>query len=116
MTVFQAFLTLEHSVTADSDHVLIIVLRFAALILIEWFCYFAMRSIRRTGFEVETLAFFLTTLGLSVVATSAPDDMYKEVVLIIAGVVLFFMTGWWLRDLERTKRHALPWRLWLLSC
>lgn len=107
MTVFQAFLTLEHSVTADSDHVLIIVLGFAALILIEWFCYFAMRSIRRTGFEVETLAFFLTTLGLSVVATSAPDDMYKEVVLIIAGVVLFFMTGWWLRDLERTKKARL---------
>ena len=104
LTVLQAFLTLEHSVTADSDHVLIIVLGFAALILIEWFCYFAMRSIRRTGFEVETLAFFLTTLGLSVVAASAPDDMYKEIVLIIASVVLFFMTGWWLRDLGRTKK------------
>lgn len=104
LTVFQAFLTLENSVTADSGHVLIIILGFSALILIEWFCYFAMRSIRRTGFEVETLAFFLTTLGLSVVATSAPDDMYKEIVLIIAGVVLFFITGWWLRDLERTKK------------
>ena len=104
LTVFQAFLALEHSVTADADHMLIVVLGFAALILIEWFCYFAMRSIRRTGFEVETLAFFLTTLGLSVVATSAPDDMYKDVILIIAGVVLFFITGWWLRDLERTKK------------
>ena len=104
LTVFQAFLALEHSVTADAGHMLIVVLGFTALILIEWFCYFAMRSIRRTGFEVETLAFFLTTLGLSVVATSAPDDMYKDVILIIAGVVLFFITGWWLRDLERTKR------------
>ena len=104
LTVFQAFLALEHSVTADAGHMLIVVLGFAALILIEWFCYFAMRSIRRTGFEVETLAFFLTTLGLSVVATSAPDDMYKDVILIIAGVVLFFITGWWLRDLERTKK------------
>ena len=107
LTVFQAFLMLEHSVSAKSEYVITIMLGFLALILIEWFCYFAMRSIRRTGFEVEILAFFLTTLGLSVVATSTPGDMFKEILLIIAGVILFFIMGWWLRDLERTKKMRI---------
>jgi cell division protein FtsW len=104
LTVFQAFLLLEHTVTASGDYVMNITLGFLSLMLIEWFCYFAMRSIRRNGFEVEILAFFLTTLGLSVVATSAPAEMFKQIILIIVSVVLFFIMGWWLRDLDRTKK------------
>lgn len=107
LTVFQAFLLLEHTVTASAEYAASIILGFLALILIEWFCYFAMRSVRRNGFEVEILAFFLTTLGLSVVASSAPAEMFKQVVLIIAGVVMFFIMGWWLRDLGRTKKIRL---------
>lgn len=104
LTVFQAFLLLQHTLSADSTYINNIILGFLALILIEWFCYFMMRSVRRNGFEVEILAFFLTTLGLSVVATSTPEDIFKEIVLIILGIFLFFMLGWWLRDLERTKK------------
>ena len=104
LTVFQAFLLLEHTVTASGDYVMNITLGFLSLMLIEWFCYFAMRSIRRNGFEVDILAFFLTTLGLSVVATSAPAEMFKQIILIIVSVVLFFIMGWWLRDLDRTKK------------
>ena len=56
---------------------------------------------------MEILAFFLTTLGLSVVATSTPEDIFKEIILIVMGIVLFFMVGWWLRDLERSKKYRL---------
>ena len=104
LSLFQAFLALEFTVTADGEHLYSICLAFFALMAAEWFCYLFMRTLGRTGFEPETLAFFLTTLGLEVCATSTPDDMLKEVVLILAGVALFFFLGWWLRDLERVKR------------
>lgn len=104
LSLFQAFLALEFTVTADGEHLYSICLAFFALMAAEWFCYLFMRTLGRTGFEPETLAFFLTTLGLEVCATSTPDDMFKEVVLILAGVALFFFLGWWLRDLERVKR------------
>lgn len=104
LTVFQSFLLLQHTLSSSDEHLNNIILGFAALILIEWFCYFLMRSIRRNGFEVEILAFFLTTLGLSVVATSTPEDIFKEIILIVLGIVLFFSVGWWLRDLDRTKK------------
>ena len=107
LTVFQSFLLLQHTLSAKDEHINNVILGIVALILIEWFCYFLMRSIRRNGFEVEILAFFLTTLGLSVVATSTPEDIFKEIILIVMGIVLFFMVGWWLRDLERSKKYRL---------
>ena len=82
------FLALEFTVTAADEHVYIICLSFLASMAAEWFCYLFMRTLGRTGFETETLAFFLTTLGVEVCATSTPDDMLKEVILIIAGVAL----------------------------
>ena len=57
----------------------------------------------RTGFEPETLAFFLTTLGTAVCATGTPEDMFKQTIFIILGVALYFFLGAWLRSLERVK-------------
>ena len=108
LTIFQAILLLENLCTAESEYAAGILLGFVLLILLEWFCYFAMRSIRRTGFEVETLAFFLSSIGLSVIASSVPDEMFRQIIIVFAGVVAFFILGWWLRDLDRTKTMRLP--------
>ena len=105
LTVFQAFLMLEQTANAAPENIRSIALGYSALALLEWFCYAIMRIVGRTGFEVETLAFFLSTIGLSVVASSAPEDILKEILLLIAGIALFFLLGWWLRDLERTKKY-----------
>ena len=43
---------------------------FGGLIGLEWALYLALRAFRRTGFEAETLAFFLCTMGLAVVSSS----------------------------------------------
>lgn len=103
LTLFQAFLTLEFTVTAADEYLTPICLAFAALIVLEWFCYLVMRSVRRTGFEPETIAFFLSTLGMEVCASSTPDEMFRQVLFLIIGVALFFVLGWWLRDLRRVK-------------
>ena len=107
LTLFQAFLTLEFTVTADEEYLMPICLAFLALIVLEWFCYLVMRSVRRTGFEPETIAFFLSTLGTEVCASSTPDDMLRQVLFLVIGVALFFFLGWWLRDLRRVK--AVRW-------
>ena len=68
---------------------------FGGLIGLEWALYLALRAFRRTGFEAETLAFFLCTMGLAVVSSSAPESLIKELLAIVAGVCVF--------DLERAK-------------
>ena len=73
------------------------------LMALQWALYLAMRLLRRTGFEVETLAFFLSTMGLCVVSSSAPESLKKEFLAIAAGVAAFVFVCWSLRDLSRAK-------------
>ena len=76
---------------------------FGGLIALEWALYLTLRAFRRTGFEAETLAFFLCTMGLAVVSSSAPESLIKELLAIVAGVCVFLVVCWSLRDLERAK-------------
>ena len=108
LTVFQLFLLLQHLLSAEAENVPAIVLGFFLLIILEWSCYNAMRVIGRSGFEVETLAFYLSSFGFSVVASSAPAEMYKQGLLLLLSLALFLLAGFWLRRLERTARMRLP--------
>ena len=108
LTLFQLALLLQHCLTSSGEQLFAIALAFFALIGLEWCCYNAMRVMNRSGFEIETIAFYLTTLGMSVAASSTPDDMYKQIVLTIAAVLLFLLMGWWLRKLGRTAAARIP--------
>ena len=100
LSVFQLFLLLQHALS-ENGPMLQIALAFAALIALEWFCFSSMRLLGRSGFEIETLAFYLSSLGMSVAASAAPEELYKQILLTVAGVALFLLTGWWLRSLRR---------------
>ena len=104
LTVFQLCLVLQHAMSARGGTFKGIAVAFVALIALEWCCYNAMRFINRSGFEIETLAFYLTSIGLSVAASSAPDELFKQIALTIAAVLLFILLGWWLRKLDRTMK------------
>ena len=106
LTIFQALLTLEYVRTA-AENVVQIALGFGALCLMQWCLYFLMRAMDRRGFELETLAFFLSTLGMAVTASAAPGEIVRQLLLLLGGVALFLVLGVWLRDLRRTK--ALRW-------
>ena len=77
---------------------------FAALLVGEWAMYLFYRAIRRRGFELELIAFFLSTLGMAVLSTVSPGDIKKQVIAAALGVVIFFVVGWSLRDLDRAKK------------
>ena len=106
LTVFQALLTLEFARSAG-ENAAFAALTIGALALAQWCLYFLMRAMDRRGFEIETLAFFLSTLGMAVTATAAPDELGRQMLLMMAGIAAFLFLGWWLRNLARTK--ALRW-------
>ena len=108
LTCFQLFLLLQHSFFADPSNLPDIALGFCSLIVMEWSCFNAMRIINRSGFEIETLAFYLSSLGMSVAASSTPEDLYKQILLTLAGLALFLLSGWWQRSLHRTARARIP--------
>ncbi len=80
-----------------------ILLGFGGLMVCQWLLLLFYVCIRRTSFEVETIAFFLCTMGMSVIATVAPGEILKQLIATVLGLVLFLTVGWSLRDLERAK-------------
>ena len=102
LTLFQLTLLFQHAMTPRQENLPAVALAFLALMALDWACYFFMRFLNKSGFEIETLAFYLTSIGMSVAASSVPNDMLKQLLLTIAAVVLFALLGVWLRDLERT--------------
>lgn len=107
LTLCQLTLLLEHLVTAPEEYKTSVALAFGILAALEWTAFFAVRAFSVKGFEVETLAFFLTGIGVSVSASSRPDEMLKTSALLISAVACFVLLGWWLRDLRRVR--ALRW-------
>lgn len=106
LTVFQALLALQFSRSAG-EYAAAVAGAFGALMLAQWSLYLLMRAMDRLGFELETLAFFLCTLGTAVTATAAPAEIGKQTLLTLGGVGMFLLLGWWLRSLGRTK--SLRW-------
>lgn len=108
LTLFQALLALQFTFSGEKEYLPEIVLGFAAIIAIGWFYYLIMRAFDRIGFEVETLALFLSSLGIAIVATSSPEDMLKQLALLLAGMVFYIILGFWLRDIRRAKIMRWP--------
>ncbi len=83
-------------------------LRCAACLLaltgLMWLYFAAMRCAGRVGFEMETVAFFLSTLSLAVTASSAPAALPKQLAAVILGVILLLVLGVFLRDLGRVRK------------
>ena len=77
---------------------------FLALAVMQWGLFALLRLLRRRSFDVETVAFFLTTMGLCVVSTSAPDSIKKELIAVACGIFAYLAVSWSLRDLERAKK------------
>ena len=83
---------------------------FLILTAVMWLYAAALRLGRCVGFELETIAFYLSTLSLAVTASSAPGSLPKQLLAIVLGMGLFLALGLFLRDLERVKK-----RRWLMA-
>jgi len=104
LTVFQLLCCLGFLFSVAPENAQSVVLGFGGLIVCQWALLLFYVSIRRTSFEVETIAFFLCTMGMSVIASVAPDEALKQLIAMIIGLIMFLVIGWSLRDLERAKK------------
>ena len=81
---------------------------FLFLIILTFVTYAMTRLMNRRGFELETLAFLLCTIGLAVTCSSAPGSAMRQTFLLAAGIAIYFALGWFLRSLERARRLRWP--------
>ncbi len=108
LTLFTLILGVQHTAAAGEELNVMVPVTFLALVAVFWGCYLITRALDRTGFELEILAFFLVSVGFSVCAGSDPEALFKELMCLAAGLVLYFVIGWYLRDLNRARRMRTP--------
>lgn len=69
-----------------------------------WVYFIVMRLCGITGFELEIIAFFLTTISLSVTTSCNYTLLFKQLLSVIFGIVLFLCLGILLRNLDMVKK------------
>ncbi len=99
MTTLQKALDGREAETAQT-----VVLSFLGLLAVGWLLFAVLRMMHRSGYEVETLAFFLSTLGFAVIASDNPANLTKQLICLLGGIVIYLIIGWSLRDLSRAKK------------
>ena len=104
LTILQCMMFLGFLLKGEQTELLSILQGFGGIMLCQWILYIFYCLIRRKSFEVETIAFFLCTMGMAAIATVKPGETVKQLFAMILGVVIFLGLGWSLRDLERAKK------------
>lgn len=104
LTILQFMCCLAFLLGSGTENAQSIILGFGGLMICQWLLLIFYISIRRTSFEVETIAFFLCTMGMCVIAAIVPQEAMKQLFSVILGLGLFLGVGWSLRDLERAKK------------
>lgn len=104
LTVFQVLTALQLIISEGEEATAIIPITFLCFTGLMWVYFLVLRAARRVGFEMEIVAFFLSTLSLSVTASSNTPALFKQFLAVVLGLVLFLVLGIFLRNLERVRR------------
>ena len=104
LTLFQALCCTGFLLGGDPTVAQSVLFGFGGIVICQWLLLMFYICIRRISFEVETVAFFLTTMGMTAIATVCPGEALKQVIAMVLGIGVFLGVGWSLRDLERAKK------------
>lgn len=104
LSVVQFLFCFSYLFVGDPEYTRLIFVGFIGVAIFQWAMLVFYLAIRKPSFEVETLAFFLCTLGMVAIAAVKPSEAVKQLIAIFMGLCLFVGIGVVLRDLERVKR------------
>ena len=104
LSVFQMLCAAMFLMTGDRETMLGVLLGFGGIMVCQWLLLLFYVCIHRTSFEVETIAFFLCTMGMAVIATVCPGEAIKQLISIVIGLIMFLTIGFVLRNQELSKK------------
>lgn len=104
LSIIQVLCVLGFLVNSSAETFRPVLLGFGGILICQWSLLLFNVCIQRTAFEIETVAFFLTSMGMAAIATVVPNEAIKQLASMIIGLAAFLIVGWSLRDLERAKK------------
>lgn len=103
LTAFQ-LLTCLAFLLIKPERMMAAILGFGGIAVLQWLLLIFNFSILRPAFEVETIAFFLCTMGMAAICAVKPAEAGKQLASIVLGLAAYLVIGWSVRDLQRAKR------------
>ncbi len=98
MTMIQLVLSMGTEMTASA------LISIAALSAVMWAYVMIFNALGSRGFEMEMIAFFLSTINLAVTASSDPEAVIKEFIAILLGLMLMIFMCVYMRDISRLRK------------
>lgn len=109
ITLFQLTCLMTLVSKAEAQYRASILITFGIYILVEYAYFIGARVfLKRRGFEIELIAFLLTSIGLSITSSVYPDKSIKQLVAVLIGISGFVVMQWLLRDLKRVMLLRIP--------
>ena len=104
ITMFQAMTIIQLIIGMGRDITLMSLVSIVLLSVVMWTYVTIFKAMGRKGFEMEMIAFFMSTINLAVLASFNPTDVFKEFIALMIGLALMIFMCYYLRDLERTRK------------
>ena len=114
LTVFQIMMCVQCLPGREVPELAMIGVAFGILLAAMWAMYALYRSLKRTAFEAETLAFFLCTISFAVTAAYSPETLLRQTICMLLGLFVFVAPSVLLRDIKSTV--SLRWPVAVLTC
>ena len=104
ITVFQILTIVQLVIGMGEEMTASALLSIVLLCAVMWAYVMFFHATGRRGFEMEMIAFFLSTINLAVTASSDPGIVLKEFIAILLGLALLIFMCIFMQDLNRTRR------------
>ena len=104
LTVFQCLCCISYLYGVAEEHAGSVLIGFSGIVFCQWALLLFYILIRKPSFEIETIAFFLCTMGMAAIASVKPGETVKQLIAMVMGLAVYLTIGWSLRDLERAKK------------
>lgn len=109
ITLFQLICFLSLVTRVEEQYRSDILMTFGGYLMIEYAYFIGARLVLgRRGFEVELIAFLLTSIGLSITASVYPDGIVKQFIAVLVGIGGFVVLQWFLRDVKFCNSVRIP--------
>lgn len=103
ITAFQLLSIIQLSVSMKEKLVSMAWISMLILCAVMWIYVMFFKSMGRKGFEMDMIAFFMTTLNLAIMASFNPADVFKQLFAALLGIGIMIFMCIYLRDLDRTR-------------
>ena len=109
ITLFQLICLLTLITSVGEEYRSDVLMTFGGYLMIEYAYFIGARLVLgRRGFEVELIAFLLTSIGLSITASVYPDGIVKQFIAVLVGIGGFVILQWFLRDVKFCNSTRIP--------